>query len=594
VNGTDWFYIWLPGTNGNDTSLTTVWTFNIGPALIYKSSDQGATWTMVYDIMASLPLPPNCFLWDQSGNVGSCPGPPGHILFTAYAIAIPSNALFLCDYDMTAGTATVISTPFDNGGNPSSPWGTVFFERDPATGKVYVVFFDWSGPANHLTLAIWDGAAWTGPINLTPEADWPTGNSLVQWQGAGLAADGTLYVCYSLIDYAPAGLSAGSFLRWYDGALSAPLALGDPPGNGNAPFPFGGRIEVSNGKVIVPLTPPIVPPLGFSIGFWETIPTVYVGNHPNPASLAQVDLGGQLTQTIQAGVINGKVRVFWIETYTRDGLTPLDSCWYSDFNGSSWTPPILFHDEQANPSFPAMGALQRMHNMSPPADISPALMGIMIGLEYPVPLNQNVTYYATEFQFTLAPAPPPAPSRPKGGHGSSIFICPPLNQYDQCLNQDMLRAKQLEPAGPRCRIPSPWRRSYPHVDMPEQAEALYQSGAIAPPVVAAGYVPVFTFKVGQGYEGVLNALYQTFTGVLAQGSGDLEWSIEIGRWFAKQLSNVGLALGSAQRLYPIFGGYLLRPNQQVTYYVRNNNAATIPPGVGLILCGLKGSTYPLE
>jgi hypothetical protein len=130
--------------------------------------------------------------------------------------------------------------------------------------------------------------------------------------------------------------------------------------------------------------------------------------------------------------------------------------------------------------------------------------------------------------------------------------------------------------------------------MPEQAEALYQSGAIAPPVVAAGYVPVFTFKVGQGYEGVLNALYQTFTGVLAQGSGDLEWSIEIGRWFAKQLSNVGLALGSAQRLYPIFGGYLLRPNQQVTYYVRNNNAATIPPGVGLILCGLKGSTYPLE
>jgi hypothetical protein len=158
----------------------------------------------------------------------------------------------------------------------------------------------------------------------------------------------------------------------------------------------------------------------------------------------------------------------------------------------------------------------------------------------------------------------------------------------------MLRAAALKKLPPRCKIQGPYRRSYPQVDMPPQAETLNPHGSIPPPLVASGYVPVFQFNVPQSYEGVLTALYQTFTGPFAQGSGDLEWSLQVGRWFVKRLTNIGLMLGSAKKDFPLSGGYPLLPNQKITFFVRNNNAAAIPPGVGMVLCGLKGWTYPRE
>jgi hypothetical protein len=195
------------------------------------------------------------------------------------------------------------------------------------------------------------------------------------------------------------------------------------------------------------------------------------------------------------------------------------------------------------------------------------------------------------------PPPPPPPGTPSGsgiGNRKTQFVCPPLNPYDRCLNQDMLRAAALKKLPPRCKIQGPYRRSYPQVDMPPQAETLNPHGSIPPPLVASGYVPVFQFNVPQSYEGVLTSLYQTFTGPFAQGSGDLEWSLQVGRWFVKRLTNIGLMLGSAKKDFPLSGGYPLLPNQKVTFFVRNNNAAAIPPGVGMVLCGLKGWTYPRE
>jgi hypothetical protein len=186
----------------------------------------------------------------------------------------------------------------------------------------------------------------------------------------------------------------------------------------------------------------------------------------------------------------------------------------------------------------------------------------------------------------------PPPSHVTKGHASSVFICGALNPYDRCLNQEMRQAAALQKKPDRCIPRTP--RSYPWIDMPEQGRPLNKAGAILAPAPASGFVPVLAFIVQFGYEGIANALYQSFTGTLAQGSGDLTWRLQIGRWYAKGFSNTAVALGTPKELYPVSGGFPLRSEQKVTYAVRNNNAGAIPPGVDMVLCGVRGWVYPTQ
>src|SRR6185437_1643565 len=71
-------------------------------------------------------------------------------------------------------------------------------------------------------------------------------------------------------------------------------------------------------------------------------------------------------------------------------------------------------------------------------------------------------------------------------------------------------------------------RREPYLDPPPGSQSFYPELSIPIPIVGSGNITVLSFVVPIGYDGVINAINNNFTGGgFINGSGDLVWQILI-------------------------------------------------------------------
>jgi hypothetical protein len=103
---------------------------------------------------------------------------------------------------------------------------------------------------------------------------------------------------------------------------------------------------------------------------------------------------------------------------------------------------------------------------------------------------------------------------------------------------------------------------------------------------------VLTFTVPQGYDGVITALVQNYTGTgFVDGSGNLRWRLRIGMQFARDMGDMIMQLGSMASPYQIYrAGLLVHTGQRVRYLVSHSTGSSLSGGS--IICALFGWFYP--
>jgi len=224
--------------------------------------------------------------------------------------------------------------------------------------------------------------------------------------------------------------------------------------------------------------------------------------------------------------------------------------------------------------------------------------------------------------WALAGAPPPPPAtttikRPVGGGIyfpryvnltwllssilrtelspiSSFFLFP--NAFDLCLSRDMEMYNSINREIFSCgRRPDCFlinERAW--VDEVPGSISFNPIGTIPLPDPADPDLPILSFRVPLGYDGIILAQFHGFTGDYNQGSGDLVWRIRVDGRYLRDCGNMEVSLGSSKQLSPIAGGLQLRSDNFVEYLVAApNTTGSLPlPGQGNVIAGLHGWFYP--
>ena len=104
---------------------------------------------------------------------------------------------------------------------------------------------------------------------------------------------------------------------------------------------------------------------------------------------------------------------------------------------------------------------------------------------------------------------------------------------------------------------------------------------------------VFSFRVPDGYVGVIDALSHNYTGGgLVQGSGDLTWRITIDGRAVKNYDAITVEFGSPQQRLQI-SGIAVEPSQTVAYVVNHAVASGLAAAGTRILCFMGGAFWPV-
>lgn len=171
----------------------------------------------------------------------------------------------------------------------------------------------------------------------------------------------------------------------------------------------------------------------------------------------------------------------------------------------------------------------------------------------------------------------------------------PPNLWNGCLDADCRLWTEINAKGgltalcPGHRYDSP-----PWVKMPPQGKRFGHPSSIAlPPADAVDYV-VQSFLVPTGYDGVIAAPVNIYTGMgFAEGSGDLTWRIKINLRWAKDYGAITTSLGSlTQPYYNANSQILLQSGQLVQYLVNRSVASLGNLNGGRIIVGLWGWFWP--
>lgn len=132
----------------------------------------------------------------------------------------------------------------------------------------------------------------------------------------------------------------------------------------------------------------------------------------------------------------------------------------------------------------------------------------------------------------------------------------------------------------------------PWIVMPMNAVPFQQINSIALPAANGNDTTVLSFRVPQGYDGVITSLTHSYTGTgFVDGSGNLCWRLRIGMRWARDMGNVQMQLGSMQSPYQIYrAGILLHDSQEVRYIVSHSTGSALSGG--RIICATFGWFYP--
>lgn len=118
--------------------------------------------------------------------------------------------------------------------------------------------------------------------------------------------------------------------------------------------------------------------------------------------------------------------------------------------------------------------------------------------------------------------------------------------------------------------------------------------SIATPVAGSAETVVLRFKVPRGYNGLIEAIYNEYTGGgFLEGSGDLIWRIRLNSEAVRNYGNIRTTMGSLVVPRPISGGVFVMSDQLVEYTIEHTAGSGLAPGPGTrILCGLRGLFRP--
>lgn len=132
----------------------------------------------------------------------------------------------------------------------------------------------------------------------------------------------------------------------------------------------------------------------------------------------------------------------------------------------------------------------------------------------------------------------------------------------------------------------------PWLAMPVNAAPFQKTSSISLPAANGNDYAVLSFRVPQGYDGVITAMTHSYTGSgFTDGSGDLRWRLRIGMRWARDMGDILMQLGSLQSPFSLSrAGLLLSDGQQVSYIVSHSVGSSLSGGN--IICALFGWFYP--
>ena len=195
-------------------------------------------------------------------------------------------------------------------------------------------------------------------------------------------------------------------------------------------------------------------------------------------------------------------------------------------------------------------------------------------------------------------ANPPAPF--PAGHGFPMCHGKPPNHFDACLHEDTATWYTIQCCGGitgLCKRADsikyadnepPWTR------MPQQGRRYQEINTVPLAAFVLGTdLAVVTFQVPVGYDGVIMGNVNRFIGPgFAEGSGDIEWRIQLSRRYAPDYGQILTSLGDLQAPSSFSsGGIRIYSHETIRYIARINNFAFLDPN-GRVLCALYGWFYP--
>lgn len=143
-------------------------------------------------------------------------------------------------------------------------------------------------------------------------------------------------------------------------------------------------------------------------------------------------------------------------------------------------------------------------------------------------------------------------------------------------------------ASPLTYAPAALQAAYPWEVPPPDSEPFDFFGVLETPAMGDEGV-VLSFVVPAGYRGVIRDLGHYVEGPsLAQGSGDLIWSLKFDRAYVKNYGSIKVSFGDLAAPRAVYG-LRLQPGQTVYYSVKN--VAYAPVGTRII-CNARGWFYP--
>lgn len=178
---------------------------------------------------------------------------------------------------------------------------------------------------------------------------------------------------------------------------------------------------------------------------------------------------------------------------------------------------------------------------------------------------------------------------------ATIFWAPRAGEADEILMRQTELMQRVQALGGIRKAAFSQKRIYgqpPWLAMPSNAVPIQRVAGISLPTPNGNDVAVVSFRVPQGYDGVITALFHNYTGSgFADGSGDLVWRLRIGLRWARDMGDMTIQLGSAQSPYQLHrAGILLKDGQLVRYSVAHMPGSSLSGG--RIICGVFGWFYP--
>ena len=214
---------------------------------------------------------------------------------------------------------------------------------------------------------------------------------------------------------------------------------------------------------------------------------------------------------------------------------------------------------------------------------------------------QQVVFEIQVLPATPIPPVPPQPGQTGGlpyGITPVLQNCQCLNQFDECELEEIRKMRAIK-FPPMCIMPKgldpyqmPWDEEAGF--LPKECVPFNRTGGVLTPTTAAGDTTILSFRVPEGYDGLLSGLFWGYSGTgFAQGSGDLLFRIKRNLVYLKDLSNVPFLLGSSKLPVAMTQGAFLLSGQLVSLIVNVPNlSGSIQIGSSTIFGGLLGFWWP--